>query len=76
MIADGGARWADPRSWGIPVRLALAAAAVVLIAFMMVAAVVLVLLHRQLIADVDAAADRRVRDVVAGLQFDAPRRSG
>ena len=29
-------------------------------------------LHRQLLTDVDAAADRRVRDVVAGLQFDPP----
>ena len=68
-------RWwgcVDPRSWGIPVRSALAAAAVVLIAFLAMAAVVLVVLYRQLVADVDAAADRRVRDVVAGLQFDPP----
>ena len=64
--------WVDPSSWGIPVRSALAAAAVVLIAFLAMAAVVLGVLHRQLVADVDAAADRRVRDVVAGLQFDPP----
>jgi len=64
--------WVDPRTWGIPVRSALAAAAVVLIAFLAMAAVVLGVLHRQLLTDVDAAADRRVRDVVAGLQFDPP----
>ena len=64
--------WDDPRSWGIPVRSALAAAAVVLFAFLAMAAVVLGVLHRQLLIDVDAAADRRVRDVVAGLQFDPP----
>jgi len=34
--------------------------------------VVLGVLHRQLLTGVDAAADRRVRDVVAGLQFDPP----
>ena len=50
----------------------MAAAAVVLIAFLAMAAVVLGVLHRQLLTDVDAAADRRVRDVVAGLQFDPP----
>jgi len=64
--------WVDPRSWGIPVRSALAAAAVVLLAFLAMAAVVLGVLHRQLLTGVDAAADRRVRDVVAGLQFDPP----
>lgn len=64
--------WVDPRTWGIPVRSALAAAAVVLLTFLAMAAVVLGVLHRQLLAGVDAAADRRVRDVVAGLQFDPP----
>lgn len=64
--------WVDPRTWGIPVRSALAAAAVVLLAFLAMGAVVLGVLHRQLLTGVDAAADRRVRDVVAGLQFDPP----
>ncbi len=65
-------QWVDPRAWGIPVRSALVAAAVVLLASLAMAVVVLTLLHRQLIADVDAAADRRARDVVAGLQIDPP----
>lgn len=64
--------WVDPRSWGIPVRSALAAALVVLFTFLAMAAVVLGVLHRQLLTGVDAAAGRRVRDVVAGLQFDPP----
>jgi len=64
--------WVDLRSRGIPVRSALAAAAVVLFTFLAMAAVVLGVLHRQLLTGVDAAADRRVRDVVAGLQFDPP----
>ena len=49
--------------------------AVVLSRFMMVAAVGGVAASAVEIADLDAAADRRC-DVVAGLQFDAPRRSG
>lgn len=62
--------WVDPRTWGIPVRSALAAAAVVLVSFMVVGAAVVAVLYRQLLSDVDAAAERRARDVVAGLQVD------
>ena len=64
--------WLHPGSWGLPVRSALAAAAVVLLALLGVAAVVVGVLHRQLLADVGAAGDRRARDVVAGLQADPP----
>lgn len=62
--------WVDPRTWGIPVRSALAAALVVLVSFGVVAAAVAAVLYRQLLADVDAAAQRRARDVVTGLQQD------
>ncbi|HPX37886.1 MAG TPA: HAMP domain-containing protein, partial [Mycobacterium sp.] len=53
-------------------RSALAAALVVLVSFGIVAAAVAAVLYRQLLADVDAAAQRRARDVVAGLQQDPP----
>ncbi len=53
-------------------RSALAAALVVLVSFGIVAAAVVAVLYRQLLADVDAAAQRRARDVVAGLQQDPP----
>lgn len=62
--------WVDPRTWGIPVRSALAAGAVVLVSFVVVGAAVVAVLYRQLLSDVDSAAERRARDVVAGLQVD------
>lgn len=62
--------WLDPRTWGIPVRSALAAGAVVLVSFVVVAATVTAVLYRQLMSDVDAVADRRAMDVVAGLRVD------
>ena len=64
-------RWTRPRYWGIPMRSALVSATVVLVALMLVAAGVAGLLYRQLLDDVDAAATRRVHDVVAGLQSDS-----
>jgi len=60
--------WVDPRTWGIPVRSAIAAAAVVLVSFVIVGAAVAAVLYRQLLADVDSAADQRAREVVAALQ--------
>ena len=60
--------WVDPRTWGIPVRSAIAAAAVVLVSFVVVGAAVAAVLYRQLLADVDSAADQRAREVVAALQ--------
>jgi signal transduction histidine kinase len=53
------------------VRSALVSATVVLVALMLAGAALAALLYRQLLADLDAAAARRVRDVVAGLQFDS-----
>ena len=60
--------WVDPRTWGIPVRSAIAAAAVVLVSFVIVGAAVAAVLYRQLLADVDSAADQRTREVVTALQ--------
>jgi hypothetical protein len=60
--------WVDPRTWGIPVRSAIAAAAVVLVSFVVVGAAVAAVLYRQLLADVDSAADQRAREVVTALQ--------
>jgi signal transduction histidine kinase len=71
-VNSGRRAWLHPATWGIPVRSALAAALVVLLAFLAVTAVVVGVLQRQLLADLDAAADRRGRDVVAGLQGDPP----
>lgn len=51
-------------------RLALAAALVVMVSFGVAAAAVAAVLYRQLLADVDAVAQRRARDVVTGLQQD------
>lgn len=49
-------------------RSAIAAASVVLVSFVIVGAAVAAVLYRQLLADVDSAADRRAREVVAALQ--------
>ena len=77
MTADapdsGRAAWLHPATWGIPMRSALAAGLVVLLAFLSVGAAVIGILHAQVLADVDAAADRRARDVAVGLQGDSPR---
>ena len=49
-------------------RSAIAAAAVVLVSFVVVGAAVAAVLYRQLLADVDSAADQRAREVVTALQ--------
>lgn len=61
-----------PRFWGIPARSAMVSATVMLLALAVVSAGVVAVLYRQLLADVDAAATRRVNDVTAGLQSDTP----
>jgi signal transduction histidine kinase len=63
--------WLRPRWWGIPMRSAMVSAAVVLVAMTLVGGALAGLLYRQLLADVDDAAARRVGDVAASLQFDS-----
>jgi signal transduction histidine kinase len=63
--------WLNPRCWGIVVRSAMVSAVMVLVAMTLVGAGLAVLLYRQLLADVDDAAARRVRDVAAALRFDS-----
>jgi signal transduction histidine kinase len=63
--------WLRPRYWGIPVRSAVVSATVVLVVLMLAGAGLAALLYRQLLASVDDAAARRVRDVAAALQSDS-----
>lgn len=65
-----GWTWLRPSYWGIALRSAIASASVVLVVLMLGGAAVAVVLYRELVADVDDAAARRVGDVAAGLQSD------
>jgi signal transduction histidine kinase len=59
-----------PRYWGISARSAFVSATVVLVAFVIAGAGLALILYRSLLAGVDDAAAARVREVVAGLQYD------
>jgi hypothetical protein len=63
--------WLRPSYWGIPLRSAIVSASVVMVAFALGGVAVAALLYRQLVADVDDAAARRVGDLIAGLQTDS-----
>ena len=63
--------WLRPSYWGIPLRSAIVSASVVMVALALGGVAVAALLYRQLVADVDDAAARRVGDLIAGLQTDS-----
>ena len=63
--------WLRPSYWGIPLRSAIVSASVVMAALALGGVAVAALLYRQLVADVDDAAARRVGDLIAGLQTDS-----
>jgi len=63
--------WLRPSYWGIPLLSAIVSASVVMVAFALGGVAVAALLYRQLVADVDDAAARRVGDLIAALQTDS-----
>lgn len=61
----------QPIRWSIAVRSAVASSIVVLVAVLITAAALVLLLYQSLLASVDDAAAGRLRDIVAGLEFDS-----
>lgn len=62
--------WLRPANWGISIRSAIVCASIVLVAGIVTSAGLLFVLNRSLLSSVDDAAARRVRDIVAALDFD------
>lgn len=62
--------WLRPANWGISTRSAIVCALIVLAAGVVTSAGLLFILNRLLLSSVDDAAGRRVRDIVATLDFD------
>ncbi len=62
--------WLHPANWGISTRSAVVCALIVLAASVVTSAGLLFILNRLLLSSVDDAAGRRVRDIVAALDFD------
>jgi signal transduction histidine kinase len=62
--------WLRPANWGISTRSAIVCASIVLAAGVVTSAGLLFILNRSLLSSVDDAAGRRVRDVIAALDFD------
>ncbi|MGD1169876.1 ATP-binding protein [Mycobacterium seoulense] len=74
-MADKPQKWSAqyrlrPANWGISTRSAIVCAFVVLAAGLVTSAGLLFILNRLLLSSVDDAAGRRVRDIVAALDFD------